>query len=188
MSPNVTYMVFEAAGAKCPQSLPTVLLNSVALERVVQFKYLGHEVTADLKDHADIERERRALSIRANMLARRFARCSVDVKITLFRAYCTSLYTCSLWVDYTQRAYNSLRVQFNNAFRAVLGLPRFCSASGMFAEARTDCFHASVRKRCASMVRRVRASSNAVLAMISGRLDCPYIWHSCSRHSPVVSS
>ncbi|XP_026316446.1 uncharacterized protein LOC113227690 [Hyposmocoma kahamanoa] len=41
----------------------------------------------------------------------------------------------SLWVIYTRRTYNGLRVQYNNAFRVLLGLPRYCSASGMFAEA-----------------------------------------------------
>ncbi|XP_063621719.1 uncharacterized protein LOC134793932 [Cydia splendana] len=161
---------------------PPIYLNGVPLERVQQFKYLGHIVTTDLKDNADIERERRALCVRANMIARRFARCSWDVKVTLFRAYCTSLYTCSLWANYTQKAYNTLRVQFNNAFRALMGLPRYCSASGMFAEARTACFYASMRARGAALVRRVRASPNAVLAMIADRVDCPYMRHCCDRH------
>ncbi|XP_063386904.1 uncharacterized protein LOC134672885 [Cydia fagiglandana] len=154
------------------------MLNGALLDRVQSFKYLGHIVTADLKDDVDMERERRALCVRANMLARRFARCSSDVKITLFKAYCTSLYTCGLWADYTQRAYNALRVQYNNAFRAVLGLPRYCSASGMFAAY----FHATMRVRAAALVRRVRASANTVLAMIADRLDCPYIVHCCNRH------
>ncbi|XP_073960758.1 uncharacterized protein [Choristoneura fumiferana] len=60
------------------------------------FKYLGHIVTDDLKDDADMERERKALCVKANILARRFARCSNAVKITLFKAYCSSFYTSSL--------------------------------------------------------------------------------------------
>ncbi|KAJ8716265.1 hypothetical protein PYW08_013550 [Mythimna loreyi] len=103
----------------------------------------------------------------------------------LFKAYCTSLYSCSLWADYSIKSYNAIRVQYNNAFRAVMGLPRYCSASGMFAEARTDCFHTTMRKRATSLVSRVRASSNTVLAMISARLDCPYIRHCSSRHVPL---
>ncbi|CAK1594090.1 unnamed protein product [Parnassius mnemosyne] len=176
------YMIFEAAGAKCPDNIPQIKLNGVPLERVKQFQYLGHLLTFDLRDHADMDRERRALSVRANMIARRFARCSKEVKVTLFRAFCTSLYSCSLWANYSRKSYSVLRVQYNNAFRAVMGLPRFCSASGMFADARTDCFNATMRKRAASLVRRVRASSNTVLAMISGRLDCYIIRHCCERH------
>ncbi|KAM3967334.1 LOW QUALITY PROTEIN: uncharacterized protein ACR2FA_011674 [Aphomia sociella] len=128
----------------------------------------------DLKDDADIERERRALSVRANMIARRFARCSRDVKITLFRAFCTSFYTSSLWVGYTQKQYSALRVQYNNAFRVLLGLPRFCSASRMFAEARVDCFYTIMRKRCTSLVRRVRVNPNSILSTFAERFDCHY--------------
>ncbi|KAI8432778.1 hypothetical protein MSG28_013737 [Choristoneura fumiferana] len=133
----------------------------------------GHVVAADLKDDMDIERERRALSVRANMIARRFSGCSREVRITLFRAFCTSLYTCSLWVRYSQRAYRALRVQYNNAFRVMVGLPRFCSASGMFAEARVDCFQATMRWRAASLMRRVRDSPNTILKMISDKPDRP---------------
>lgn len=175
------YMVFEPTGYRIPK-VPPINLNGSPLERVMSFKYLGHVVTSDLKDNMDIERERRALSVRANMIARKFARCTREVKLTLFRAYCTSLYTCSLWTYYTQRAYGALRVQYNNAFRVLVGLPRFCSASGMFAEARVDCFYTTMRKRCTSLVRRVRASPNPILRSIAERFDCPYLRHCDDMH------
>lgn len=94
------YMVFEA-GSNRPLHVPEVTLYGTPLERVKNFKHLGHIITADLKDNVDIERERRALCVRANMLARRFSRCSSDVKLTLLKAYCTALYTCNLWANYT---------------------------------------------------------------------------------------
>ncbi|CAH2241228.1 jg3292 [Pararge aegeria aegeria] len=171
-------MVFEAMG-KTQKKVPPIFLNGNALERVYQYKYLGHMLTPDLKDDTDIERERRAVSVRANMLARRFARCSTNVKITLFRAYCTSFYTCNLWVKYSTKSYSALRVQYNNAFRVLMGLPRYCSASGMFAAAQVDCFYATMRKRCGSLVRRLRSSSNSILKLIASRLDCVYVNHCC---------
>ncbi|XP_063530708.1 uncharacterized protein LOC134741744 [Cydia strobilella] len=130
-------------------------------------------LTDDLKDDLDLERERRATAVRGNMLARRFARCNKAVKLTLFRAYCQTFYTSSLWVRFTQRAYNALRVQYNNILRMLLRLPKHCSASGMFAEARVDYFFAIRRKRIASMLRRVRGSSNSLLRVLAKRLDCP---------------
>ena len=139
--------LFKAAG-RCPDSVPEIIrLNGLHLNRVSKIKYLGHFITDDLKDDTDIERERRALAVRGNMLARRFARCSDQVKITLFKAYCQSFYTSSLWVSYTKRSLDVLRVQYNNAFRMLLRLPRFCSASEMFAEAHTDGFQAIIRKK-----------------------------------------
>jgi hypothetical protein len=161
---------------------PDVKLYGQPLRVVQQFKYLGHLLTTDLKDDADIERERRALSVRANMIARRFAKSSKEVKISLFRAYCTTLYTSSLWADYTLKRYSALRVQFNNAFRVLMGLPKHCSASGMFAEARIDCFYTTMRKRATSLVRRVRASSNSILIMFADRFDGPYLKHCCMLH------
>ncbi|XP_045539177.1 uncharacterized protein LOC123722186 [Papilio machaon] len=180
------YMIFEKCGRNRDiNPVPDIKLCGSILSRVYQFKYLGHIITTDLNDDCDIERERRALSVRANMIARRFARCSKEVKITLFRAYCTSFYASSLWASYKQKSYNALRVQYNNAFRLLMGLPRFCSASGMFAKARVDCFYGTMRKKCASLVRRVRASPNNVLNMIACRLDCKYVSYCLKLHMAV---
>lgn len=162
-------LVFKAGNKS--YKVPPVMLNGVPIEQINTFKYLGHWVTESLKDDLDMERERRALCIRANMLSRRFARCSKQAKITLFKAYCHSLYTCSLWMNYTQGAYRALRTQYNNAYRALLGLPRYCSASGMLAAAEVDSFSAIIRKRIASLMQRVRGSSNSLLKTVAERLD-----------------
>lgn len=45
-------------------------------------------------------------SVRTNMLARWFALYKDVVKVTLFKA----LYSAIMWLRYTQRAYNSLRI------------------------------------------------------------------------------
>ncbi|XP_047984805.1 uncharacterized protein LOC125225240 [Leguminivora glycinivorella] len=185
---NVTkseFMVFKA-GSKCPSHIPPIRLNGMQLKRVSSFKYLGHLVTDDFRDDADIERERRALAVRANMIARRFSRCTAQVKITLFRAFCTSLYTCSLWTRYTQRTFNAMRVQYNDAFRVLLRLPRHCSASGMFADAHVDGFHATLRKRCAATLRRVRDSRHSLLSVVAERWDSGLIKHWSSLHLSLV--
>lgn len=165
-------LIFKAGKLK-PTDVPPVVLDGSALKVVSFFKYLGHMLTEDLRDDMDIERERRALAVRSNMLARRFARSTKEVKLTLFRAYCQTFYSSSLWVQYTQRAYSALRVQYNNSFRVLLGLPRHCSASGMFAEARVDGFHAIIRKKVASMFHRLRSSPNSILNMIASQYCCP---------------
>ncbi|KAL0867485.1 hypothetical protein ABMA27_008269 [Loxostege sticticalis] len=117
------------------------------------------------------------------MLARRFARCTELVKISLFKAYCQSFYTCSLWVKYTQRAYSALRVQYNNAFRVLLGLPRYCSASTMFADRHVDGFHAIIRKRCASFANRLRSGTNHILNALADRWDSPMLRHWVRLHT-----
>ncbi|XP_022830394.1 uncharacterized protein LOC111359167 [Spodoptera litura] len=174
-------MVFKA-GNKAPSNVPPIKIAGSALERVSKVKYLGHMLTETLLDDEDLERERRALAVRCNMLARRFARCTTDVKLLLFRAFCQSFYTCSLWIRFTRRAYNALRVQYNDAMRAVLRKPRCCSASAMFADASIDDFFCIIRKRTASMMSRVRSSANAVLRTLAYKIDSPFIVYWASVH------
>ncbi|XP_063895208.1 uncharacterized protein LOC135118097, partial [Helicoverpa armigera] len=170
------YMIFKAAG-KCPDQIPIFTMNGMNIKRTNSFRYLGHILTDDLKDNADVERERRALAVRGNMLARRFHRCTDQVKITLFKAYCQGLYTGGLWISCTKRSLDALRVQYNNIFRMMLGLPRFCSASEMFAENRTDDFYALIRKKTASIITRIRASNNRILKTVAENLYSPIFRH-----------
>ncbi|XP_072946616.1 uncharacterized protein [Epargyreus clarus] len=174
-------LVFSA-GNKRYQYIPPVWIKGTPLKRVSKFKYLGHWVAADQRDDVDIERERRALAVRSNMLIRRFSKCHKNVKVTLFRAYCQTFYTCSLWIDHTKKAYSVLRVQYNNAFRALMGLPKYCSASGMFTEHNVDNFYAIMRKRVASLWSRARKSSNTLLQTVANRWDGPILKYWMSLH------
>ncbi|XP_072939864.1 uncharacterized protein [Epargyreus clarus] len=169
-------LIFKA-GSKTYSSVPPLYLGGTLLNRVTKFKYLVHWVTENGLDDTDIERERRALAVRCNMLARRFARCDKSVKVTLFQAYCQSFYTCNLWTKYSRKAYNALRVQYNDAFRVLMGLPRYCSASGMFTEARVDDFYAIIRKRTASLMRRVTGLINSLVSVISNKINSPIMSH-----------
>ncbi|KAL0883177.1 hypothetical protein ABMA27_016619 [Loxostege sticticalis] len=155
-------MLFKAHNKS--YTIPTITLGGSPLSVVTHFKYLGHWVTEDLKDDMDIERERRSLSVRCNMLARRFARCTQHVKVTLFKAF----------------------LQYNNAFRVLMGLPHCCSASGMFAEARVDGFHAIMRKRSASLLNRWRGSTNSILTALADRWDCPLLAHLSKLHTTLL--
>ena len=53
--------------------------------------------------------------IRTNKLLRMFHYCSTDVKLELFKTYCTSFYCCYLWTAYKKSTFNRLCVAFNNA-------------------------------------------------------------------------
>ncbi|XP_063361495.1 uncharacterized protein LOC134650470 [Cydia amplana] len=157
---------------KGPDNVPPVRLNGTELKFVNNFKYLGHFLTDRLKDDDDLERQRRSIAMRSNMLARRFAHCSDQAKITLFKAYCQAFYTSQLWYHFTKRSFNRLRVQYNNAFRAMLRLPWRCSASGMFAENRVDDFYAIMRKRHWSFVGRVSESTNSIVNVVYTTCYC----------------
>ena len=65
-------------------SFPQFKLGGSLLEFVKSFK------PATLADDLNIQREIHNMFTRTNILARRFAKCSTDVKIILFKAYCVS--------------------------------------------------------------------------------------------------
>ena len=81
-----------------------------------------------------------------NALARCFHMCSDNVKVTIFRSYCSSLYTSQLWWKYKVNSIRKLYVAYNNVFRMLFMLPRDCSASGMFAVHNVMSCPALVRK------------------------------------------
>ena len=71
----------------------------IAIGEVAKVKYLGHVITNDMTDDADMVRQRRQLYIYAlgNVLSRRFHMCSIEVKNTLFRSFCTPIYLPELY-------------------------------------------------------------------------------------------
>ena len=58
-------------------------------------KYLGFTFNSDQKDGKDLLRQLRLLYSKSNRLLRLFYHCSTDVKIALFRSYCTCFYCLS---------------------------------------------------------------------------------------------
>ena len=97
-------------------------------------KYLGHVI--GLSADMNIMRQCRQLYAQGNdPLVRRFHMCSDNVKVTIFRSYCSSssctLRNCGGSRPYKVSSIKKLYVAYNNAFRMLFRLPRDCSASGI---------------------------------------------------------
>ena len=67
-------------------------LNGIILHVVDSYRYLGHYITDDLSDDEDINRQRRTLFVQGNIILRKLNMCSLGVKLTLFRTYCSPMY------------------------------------------------------------------------------------------------
>ncbi len=76
---------------------PVFKLSNKSLTVCAKVKYLEHFITERMTDDEDIERQRRMMYMQANILLRKFSFCSDEVKVSLFKAYCTTLY-CSFVV------------------------------------------------------------------------------------------
>ena len=67
---------------------------------VDRYTYLGHILSSDGSDDCDIQRQHGRVYAQGNSILQKFHMCSTEVKIVLFKSYCTSLYTAHLWSNY----------------------------------------------------------------------------------------
>ena len=96
---------------------PLFRLGHEVIKYVSSFKYLGHVITQNCSDEEDIQREIGNLFIRTNMLIRKFHRCSFQVKITLFKTYCLSMYDIALRTRYSQHCVNRFRSAYHKCMK-----------------------------------------------------------------------
>ena len=102
-------------------------------QKNVIFHYFHNlPLSQKLDPRLDMMRQRRQLYALGNVLSRRFHMCSIEVKNTLFRSFCTPMYTCQLWWNFSVQSMHTLNVAYNNAFRFMHHLPTYCTASLMF--------------------------------------------------------
>ena len=127
------------------------------------YTYLGHIITDNLCDEADIKAKVGCLYGRSNMLLRKFYFCSERVKNRLFSSYCSNLYLCSLWANYRKSSISRFIVSYNNAFRILHNLHMRCSASSMFANAVVDSCSTCIRKSIFSLMMRLNTSINVIV-------------------------
>ena len=157
---------------------PAVYLNGNIIDYVEKTKYLGYMFTNDKQDDVEMLRQLRLLYMRSNKIIRMFYFCTIDVKLELFRSFCTSFYCCYLWTGYKKSTFNRLRVAFNNAYRRILDLPWRCSASGMYATYGIYNLEAIIRKQTFGFIGRLRKSCNTIVQTLENAwIIRIQLWH-----------
>ena len=68
---------------------------------------LGTTISIKNSDLA-LKRQMRKMYANANLLLRKFSRCSVNVKCYLFKTYCSNLYCAPMWFDCTKNSANKI--------------------------------------------------------------------------------
>ena len=90
------------------------MLNDEILTRVNKCKYFGLVLTEDLSDDDDMARQYKRIYAQGNALIRKFYMCTEDVKCTLLKSSCNSLYTCQLWyINQNQLEHNVFKLLCN---------------------------------------------------------------------------
>ena len=163
---------------------PSFAVNETVICEVAKVKYLGHVIANDMShmtDDADVMRQRRQLYALGNALSRRFHMCSIEVKNSLFRPFCTRMYTCQLWWNFSVQSMHKLNVAYrpNIAFRCMHHLPTYCRTSLMSVVNRVPGCRTVIRNRIYGFMKKLVSSSNALVlsAVIS---DARYRFRSSS--------
>lgn len=147
--------------------LPRVYLGSQVLKWVDSHSYLGAILTSNFHDDLDIARQIKSIYCRGNSIIHKFRMCNQDVKLELFRAYCSNIYLGQLWCQYKKSSYRKLKVAYNNVFRALLNIPRGNSMSYFYVRTNTDCFDVVMRKSLYSFYKRIMNSSNKLVCTVT---------------------
>ena len=73
-----------------------------------------------MKMSIDVSRQTRKFYAQANMLLRNFRYCSNEVKCSLFKSFCTNMFCCPLWFNYTSSCVKKLKCSYNSVLRRLL--------------------------------------------------------------------
>ena len=145
---------------------PAFYLGEHVLVECLSYKYLGHLICSSRNDDLDILCQCRSIYAKGNSLIRKFYKCSDDVKVTLFKAYCSSMYSSYLWSRYTQASMRKLTVAYHGILKKFLNFPRRTSNSLLFVFYNVPTFQELNRKYIHSFRNRICKSDNALIVSI----------------------
>jgi len=72
--------------------------------------------------------------VRTNILCRKFSKCSINVKICLFKSYYLCLYGTALWGCYKIETINKLKSAYNKCLKISFGYKRRYSVTQLLLE------------------------------------------------------
>ena len=116
------------------RTFPCFSINGQMIEFVTEFKYLGHILSAKMQDDCDITREIRNMYARTNMLVQRFRKCSLKVKLAIFKAYFMCFYGISLWWSFNVSTMLKFKYCYNKCVKKFFGYKKYDSATAVFME------------------------------------------------------
>jgi hypothetical protein len=97
-------------------------VNGKQIGNVNSYVHLGHIITSQFSDLEDIVQRRNCFVGQVNNLFCFFNKLSLDVRLKLFKAYCTSYYGCELW-SLEGSSTDLFSIAWRKALRRLLGLP-----------------------------------------------------------------
>ena len=104
--------------------------------------------------------------VRGNMLIRNFKLCEENVKVKLYKTYCSSVYCCALISVFHKGVLRKLHTAFNKIFKNFMNVPRDYSARGLFVSLNVENFTVLRRKLVFNFISRCQTSNNVLVGTI----------------------
>ena len=153
--------------------IPSFELDNEMIPIVDRYTYLGHILSSDGSDDLDIQRQRGRVYAQGNSILRKFHMCSTEVKIVLFKSYCTSLYTAHLWSNYMKKSINNFYTAYHNIMKLFIGLPKWEHNRPLCVEHDIPYGPALMRNYIYKFKCRLDESPNIIINAITNS-DCKY--------------
>lgn len=148
------------------REFPVFKIGNSCIQYVQNFKYLGHIITDNLMDDLDIQREIKNMFIRTNVLNRRFHKCSVSVKLMLFKSFCVSFYDIALWHAHNVGTLNKFRSCYIKCIKTFFGYRRSDSVTAMFLDLRLPNMDTILQNYKLLFVNLLNRSNNGLVATL----------------------
>ena len=145
---------------------PNLMLDGCALNIVDSYKYLGHVISSVSDDNLDIARQMRLLYARTNVLIRKFCKCSRNVKLCLFRAYCIQFYGAGLWNSFNLTIMKRLEAAYVKCVKMFFGFARLDSVTAMFYELGLPTFKTILHNAKVAIVSCARLHCNPLVRQV----------------------
>ena len=151
---------------------PDFVLNSEPISIVDEYKYLGYIICDNLSNEKDIDRQKRKIYGQGNTLIRKFSMCSLDVKVMLFRTYCTPMYCAQLWCRFRpssnrRGALSKLYVAYHSILKLLIGISKYERNSPIFVHLNVPTCAAVIRNLIYKFKCRVDQSKNPILQSLT---------------------
>ena len=131
-----------------------------------QFKYLGHIIDHSCSDDSDINREVKNLFMRTNILCRRFKRCSLHVKVRLFRTFCLCMYDTALWANFSAGAMNMFASCYNKCMKSFFGYPKYSSVTSMLFDVGLPSFNTLIHNSSVNFQNKLVGCDNGLVRLM----------------------
>ena len=117
-------------------------------------------------DDDDIRNQMRLLYGRANVLIRKFSKCSRDVKLCLFKTYCTNFYGIELWSRYSNAVIKRMQAAYVKCIKMFFGFEKRQNVSEMFLTLGLPTFDTLRYNAKRRFINRTAVHNNSVVTVV----------------------